>query len=299
MNIESSASATITKTNDTTTSSSAPNSSSATDNSSFKEQLSAVKTQEQKTAQDTTKTENETIKENAQDITAQNTQNAQKNAAENTVQQITKDKLSNIDNKEKSDENKISDPFSELNSQIAILNGLKNEFTKTQGIGAKSTDKTESKDDYCATMKMDNKDITFFVNLVDNQQMIAQSGQVNNQSNNSVTNNFTEIKNMVTQSTVQVSQTLIDALNKSAETGKPFRIDFGNDVAVIMKVDKQGTLSANFIPGSAAVEAYLKNNIEGLRQSFDNQGLAYNELTYSNQQKQQQKQKQQKENENE
>ena len=48
-----------------------------------------------------------------------------------------------------------------------------------------------------------------------------------------------------------------------------------------MRVDKNGNLNANFIPGDKAVEAYLRNNISYLKQRFDEQDLPYNELTYS------------------
>lgn len=289
MNIEST-SATITKTADASTSASSTsatvNSSTSDSASTFKDQLEAVKAQDVQTAKD--------VKAN-EEAKSTETQNAQKNATENAAQQTAKDKLTTEEN------TKASDPLSELNSKIATLNGLKNGFnSNTHSVGSKTADKASDKisdkGDYCQTIKMNNHDITFFVNLVDNQQMMAQSGQLNNV--NPRNNSFTEIKTEATQATVQVSQTLMDALNDSAKTGKPCRIDFGSDVAVIMKVDKEGVLSANFIPGSAAVEAYLKNNIEGLKQSFDEQGLPYNKLSYSNQQQQKQQQKQ-KENENE
>lgn len=143
---------------------------------------------------------------------------------------------------------------------------------------------------------MDNNDIMFFVNLVENRQMIAQNNPV---INSNINNNFTDIKSEATQETVRVSATLMDAINDSLKTNKSFRIDFDKDIAVIMRVDKEGVLSANFIPGSAAVENYLRNNIETLRQNFDNQNLPYNELSYKRQQKEEHQQHQNKENENE
>ena len=187
----------------------------------------------------------------------------------------------------------IEDPVSELSSKIAALNEVKNgsSTSKTEKTGLK-TDETSDKSDYCKTMKMDDKDITFFVNLVGNQEMSAQANQKISQTDPG----FTDIKTKETQAPVQVSATLMDAINESVKTNKPFRIDFDNNIAVIMKVDKNGTLSANFIPGDAAVENYLRNNIPNLRQSFDNQNLPYSNLSYSNQQKQQQQQQKQNKN---
>ena len=92
----------------------------------------------------------------------------------------------------------------------------------------------------------------------------------------------------------------MDKLSESMKTNQPFRIDFDKDVSVIIKVNKDGSLAANFIPGDKAVEQYLKNNISFLKQRFDDQNLPYSELSYSNsRQQQQERRKNNKENSNE
>ena len=91
----------------------------------------------------------------------------------------------------------------------------------------------------------------------------------------------------------------MDKLAESMRTSQPFRIDFDKDVSVIIKVNKDGSLAANFIPGDKAVEQYLRNNISSLRQRFDEQNLPYSELSYSNQNKRQQERRNNKENSNE
>lgn len=245
--------------------------------------------------------------QNIQNI--QNTQDAQETqslAAEASAPQKGQTQAGTVNNKKTATDKNVSkavveESLTELTSQIATLNVLKSgsETNSQKQVNSKTTEKTYDKSAYCQTMKMDSNDAMFFVNLVNNQQMTAQTAQ--QASNfNGVANNFSEIKSEATQQTVQVSATLMDAINNSVQTGKPFRIDFDNNIAVVMKVDKDGVLSANFIPGSAAVENYLRNNIEGLRQSFDNQNLPYNELSYSsNRQKQEQQEKNKKENKNE
>lgn len=247
---------------------------------SFKDELEAVKTQENESNQDS-----QTVDKNKNSTEPINNEKEQKNINNKNAKEI--------------ENNKISDSMNELSTQLETLNGIKNNFnSKTHSFELK----TEDKNDYCKTIKMDNNDIKFFVNLVDNQQMSAQNVQLNNINNsNNTINSFNEIKTQTTQETVQISATLLDAINESAKTNKPFRIDFGNDVAVIMKVNKDGNLSANFIPGSAAVENYLRNNIESLKQSFNDQNLSYDELSYSKQRNQNQNQNQnnQKENKNE
>ena len=208
------------------------------------------------------------------------------------LQKVTADKLTK-DRETMAESNQNAegiDPISELNSKIAVLSNLKNNISKGhKTIKSGTTDKV-TKGDYCQTMKMNNNDINFFVNLVNNQQMTAQNSVGVNSQNAA----FTNVKSEATQQTVPVSAPLMDALNESFKTNKPFRIDFGGDVAVIMKVDKDGNLSANFIPGSAAVETYLKNNISILQQSFENQNLPYGELSYSKQQQQKQDKKENK-----
>ena len=87
----------------------------------------------------------------------------------------------------------------------------------------------------------------------------------------------------------------MDKLAESMKTNKPFRIDFDKDVSVIIKVNKDGSLAANFIPGDKAVEQYLRNNISFLRQRFDEQNLSYSQLSYSNSRQQQQQRRQDKE----
>lgn len=260
----------------------------------------SIQTEETTEAAATQRAQGEDVTQKAQIEKLENeqTEKAQETTKNNLVQQTEKNKLIQKQDAKNSD---VETQLNELNSKIATINELKNSSNvKTQSNRIKKDEKTD-KSNYCATIKMDNNDIKFFVNLVNNQQMTAQGAQAN-MANNPSLNNFTEIKSEATQQTVQVSAALMDSINESYKTNKPFRIDFDSDVAVIMKVDKDGVLSANFIPGSAAVENYLRNNIPTLQQSFNNQNLPYNELSYSRQQKQDQQEKQQnnsKENENE
>lgn len=142
-------------------------------------------------------------------------------------------------------------------------------------------------------VNMSDSDADFFINLVQNTDLSMKS--IANQINDTMTNGTENV-----QKNVQVSSVLMDKLSESMKTNQPFRIDFDKDVSVILKVNKDGSLAANFIPGDKAVEQYLRNNILSLRQRFDEQNLPYSELSYSNsRQQQQQRQKNNKENNNE
>lgn len=135
-------------------------------------------------------------------------------------------------------------------------------------------------------VRMSDNDANFFANLV-------KDGSLSMENIAQDLNNTKEI----TQN-IKVSSVLMEKLSDSMKTNKPFRIDFDKDISVIIKVNKDGSLSANFIPGDKAVEQYLRNNISSLRQRFDEENLQYSELSYSNSNSREQ-QRRKKENDNE
>ena len=126
-------------------------------------------------------------------------------------------------------------------------------------------------------INMSDSDANFFANLVQNTDMSMKS--IATQINDAMANGTEGV-----QKSVQVSSVLMDKLSESMKTNQPFRIDFDKDVSVILKVNKDGSLAANFIPG----------------QRFDDQNLPYSELSYSNsRQQQQEKRRNNKENRDE
>lgn len=140
--------------------------------------------------------------------------------------------------------------------------------------------------DYDA-INMSEGDANFFANLVKTGEVSFDS-----LSQDLINNNKNISEN------VKVSSVLMDKLSESMNTNKPFRINFDKDISVIIKVNKDGSLSAHFIPGDKAVEQYLKENISFLKQRFDDENLAYSELSYGNSNNRGQ-QRQKKENDNE
>ena len=132
----------------------------------------------------------------------------------------------------------------------------------------------QPKIDYNSVQMSDN-DALFFANLVKNTDMTMQS----------VASEFQKALEggqvQQAQSSAKASAALIAALQESSKTNQPFRIDFDKDVSVILQVDKDGKINANFIPGDKAVEAYLRNNIDFLRQRFNEENIAYGDLNYS------------------
>lgn len=114
---------------------------------------------------------------------------------------------------------------------------------------------------------MSKADVDFFANLVEN-------GQV-------------EMTHETAKS-AHVSKTLADLLAKSMKDNQPIRIDFDNNISVIIKIGKDGKISADFLPSSQVAEAYLKENLPLLRQRFDDNNIEYDSL---NQRRQKQEEK--------
>ena len=133
-----------------------------------------------------------------------------------------------------------------------------------------------------SALKMNESDADFFINLTQNDNINVQSIQAQAQS---MVNNGAEVAEV--KQNVQVSQVLLNALSKARENNQPLRIDFDQNISVILRVGRDGAVSAQFIPGDKAVEQYLRNNIESLKASFDEQDLPYSELSYSHSSKDQ------------
>ena len=133
-----------------------------------------------------------------------------------------------------------------------------------------------------SALKMNESDADFFINLTQNDNINVQSIQAQAQS---MVNNGAEVAEV--KQNVQVSQALLNALSEARENNQPLRIDFDQNISVILRVGRDGAVSAQFIPGDKAVEQYLRNNIESLKASFDEQDLPYSELSYSHSSKDQ------------
>ena len=134
------------------------------------------------------------------------------------------------------------------------------------------------------SLSMTQADAEFFVNLTQNNDVSMQN--ITTQAQN-LLNQGTDVREV--QQNVKISETLLNALNTAKENNEPLRIDFDQNIAVILRVGKDGALAANFIPGDKAVEQYLRNNIESLKNTFRENDLPYSDLSYSNRGSKQQK----------
>ena len=197
-------------------------------------------------------------------IDTQVKQNVEKN--ENTVQMLPEDNelLSNTNL-----------PFSEMLNQKMSVNSSDMQTPSLYNLGV----------DYnYDTANISLEDAMFFIDLTKEAKFSVETAP---------TGDFKAItqievsQNVASKKAVEVTNQIATLIEKAQKTQKPVRITFDNNVSVIIKIDKQGKVTAEFIPGSIEVENYLRNNISALRQKFDEQNLPYNDLFYRQNGKQQ------------
>ena len=131
--------------------------------------------------------------------------------------------------------------------------GIKNIDTKT-GVKTETIVKFDS-------VIMSQADVEVFVDIVENKPL-----DVNTLTSEAV------------QKSVKISKTLADMLVKAKETSQPLRIDFDNNISVIIRISRDGKISADFLPSSQVAEAYLKENLPLLKQRFDEKNIEYDSL---------------------
>ena len=179
--------------------------------------------------------------------------------------------------------------YSALSDQVQAYmnaNGGNFNFTNINPMGATSRGQIagmRTSVDY-SSIQMSDTDAKFFADLVSKTDM--SMGNIASEFQKALQQGNTK----AVQSTAKATAALIEALKESSQTNQPFRIDFDKDVSVILQVDRAGKINANFIPGDKAVENYLRNNIDFLRQRFDEENIAYGDLNYSQSRRQREEQ---------
>ena len=111
---------------------------------------------------------------------------------------------------------------------------------------------------------MTENDINFFISLAQNNVNLEDVG-------------------IEEQKSFRVSERLINMLSESMRNNNAFRLNFDNDISIIIKVSREGRISAHFLPGSDIAENYLRNNLSSLVQRFEEENIPYDELTHHKQ----------------
>ena len=246
--------------------------------SSFKDEMKKVSDTENK---ETEKTEEETNQktdtvENKTDEKSEQDDNSKPNNEQN---QKLSGEISMVAGQNQLNQNRNLDMQNNTIQALMDANARLADITRLgSGLG-------EAKVDY-SNINMSADDAKFFSDLVQNTDKTLQ-GVVNDLKTGAEQNVQKASQH------VKVSASLMNALNDAVKNNQPVRINLDKDVSIIIKVDKDGALSATFIPGDKAVEEYLRQNISTLRQRFDEQELSYRDLSYSRQKQNQEQHQEQ------
>ncbi len=192
------------------------------------------------------------------------------------------------------DENQAQSSFTDEYKLLLAQNGLNLGITDQNMLMAIATQNGTNKSEFLGyanslqsvrsafnydTLTISKDDARFFSDMVEKTDyVVAANGDgATFQANllKAVSN-----ENTKTLKSSEVSKSLMNLIEEAYKTGKPARIDFDNNVSVILRIGRDGKVSADFIPGDKAVEQYLKNNIGYLKQSFEDQNLEYGDIMY-------------------
>ena len=288
MSINAPSSAQVSSTSASSQINSASNSDSAkktSSESSFKDEMDKVSsTEKSKKNEKTSDKKNDKVDEvSKKDEKTTNTENnANQNQDKNDAQSPA-DQLNGMVDFSNFGSLSVSDANSMLTNDIAQMLNINNSAVTGLAADMKVPASGMMNLDY-SSISMTESDADFFINLTQKNDVSVQNitAQAQNMLNQGV--DAKEVKQ-----NVQISETLLNAINIAKENNQPLRIDFDQNMSVIMRFGKDGTIAANFIPGDKAVEQYLRNNIESLKNTFRENDLPYSDLSYSNRGGKQQK----------
>ncbi len=124
--------------------------------------------------------------------------------------------------------------------------------------------------------EMTEDDVKFFQIILNNQNVtINNSGSVIVEDENGK-KNLTKLG---------FSKSVMNLIEYAYTGNRPVRIDFAKNLSIILKIDKLGQISAEFITSDKAMEYLLKTNIPLLRQKLDSEGIKYKSIFYREEEK--------------
>jgi len=118
---------------------------------------------------------------------------------------------------------------------------------------------------------MTEDDVKFFQLIVNNQKVTI------NNSNSLIVENENGEKIL---ENLNFSKRMMDMVEYLYTSNRPLRLDFADDLSIILRIDRQGQISAEFIATSKAMEYLLKTNIPLLKQKLDSAGIKYKKIYY-------------------
>lgn len=172
--------------------------------------------------------------------------------------------------------NVINERIAEINDLSAIVETAQEAKAIQKDLKSLDVQKVQPKKVETKQLKMTEQDANFFIELVKNNQETGQTVA------DTATQMLQDVQKLAddAQQTTRVSKALADMIGEAAKTNKPFRIDFDKNISVIIKIDREGKISVEFLPGDKAVEQFLRTQLPMLRQKFNDENIDYKDLNY-------------------
>ena len=171
--------------------------------------------------------------------------------------------------------NVINERIAEIDDLAAIVETAQEAKSVQKELKSLDVQKIQPKKVETKQLKMTEQDANFFIELVKNNQ---ETGQTPTDTATQILQDLQQADEA--QQTTRVSKALADMIGEAAKTNKPFRIDFDKNISVIIKIDREGKISAEFLPGDKAVEQFLRTQLPMLRQKFNDENIDYKDLNY-------------------
>ncbi|MEI7474236.1 MAG: hypothetical protein WCK67_05595 [bacterium] len=142
---------------------------------------------------------------------------------------------------------------------------------------------------------LSDKDLDFFNFIVQNPNItiMDMSKQFNNV--NFIVNNQS---GNISYKSFDFSKSLSSLIEYAFTKQKPVRLDFEGQSSVIIKIDKEGKLTAEFMSADKAMEQILRNTIPNLKSKFEAEGLPYKDISYKDNSSNRQKSRKEQDEEN-
>ena len=118
-------------------------------------------------------------------------------------------------------------------------------------------------------------ELDFLKQCTENQNFVINQIQPDN---NNVSYNISD--GQISYRSMDFSKGLSNLIEYAYKSQKPVRLDFDNNSSLILRIDAEGKLSAEFIASNKAMEDILRNNVPQLKQKFDLEGIPYKEIAY-------------------
>ena len=148
-----------------------------------------------------------------------------------------------------------------IQNQSRINVSTPNKIKSAETLMAQIIEESKNKITKLNAAELSSEDVDYIINLL--KEGSADSGYNDKENPSALSAKFLAI------------------LKDSLINKKVFRIDFDNEISVIIKIDVEGRISANFLTSSKELEEGLKNNLYILRQKFEEQGIKYDSIEYT------------------